>query len=73
MRGCIVQLGAAATGGLADPDDAVRPVLDVLLKLRAVVRAEKRFDMSDLIRDELAAIEIEVRDTPTGVVWSRRS
>lgn len=73
LRGCIVQLGAAATGGLADPDDAVRPVLDVLLKLRAVVRAEKRFDMSDLIRDELAAIEIEVRDTPTGVVWSRRS
>ena len=72
MRGAIVQLGSAATGGLADPDDALRPVLGVLLKLRAVVRSEKRFDMSDLIRDELAAINIEVRDTSEGAVWSRK-
>jgi hypothetical protein len=73
LRGCIVQLGGAATGGLADPDDALRPVLAVLLKLRAVVRSEKRFDMSDLIRDELAAIDIEVRDTPEGAIWVRKS
>ena len=73
LRGCIVQLGAAAAGGLADPDDVLRPVLDVLLKLRSAVRKEKRFDMSDLIRDELAAIDIEVRDTPEGAVWARKS
>ncbi len=73
LRGCIVQLGGAATGGLADPDDALRPVLAVLLKLRSVVRSEKRFDMSDLIRDELAAIDIEVRDTPEGAVWVRKA
>lgn len=72
LRGCIVQLGAAAAGGLADPDDVLRPVLDVLLKLRSAVRKEKRFDMSDLIRDELAAIDIEVRDTPEGAVWARK-
>lgn len=72
LRGCIVQLGGAASGGLADPDDTIRPFLGVILKLRGIVRSEKRFDLSDLIRDELAALCIEVRDTPQGVVWSRR-
>lgn len=72
LRGLVVQLGAAASGGLVDPDDAIRPFLDIVLKLRGIVRSEKRFDMSDLIRDELAAISIEVRDTPQGAVWSRK-
>jgi hypothetical protein len=72
LRGCIVELGAAAAGGLADPDDTIRPVLDVILKLRSLVRGEKRFDVSDLIRDELAALSIEVRDTPQGAIWSRK-
>lgn len=72
MRGSIVQLGAVASSGLADPDDAIRPLVDVILKLRALVRAEKRFDMSDLIRDELADVHIEVRDTPNGAVWSKK-
>ncbi len=72
LRSFIVQLGAAANVGLVDPDEAVRPLLDVILKLRSVVRSEKRFDMSDLIRDELGAINFEVRDTPQGAVWSRR-
>jgi hypothetical protein len=72
LRGFVVQLGNAATAGLADPDEAVRPLLDVILKLRAIVRGEKRFDLSDVIRDELGAVSIEVRDTPTGPQWSRK-
>ena len=38
----------------------------------AKVRAEHRFDLSDLVRDELAAAGIEVRDTPDGVAWELR-
>jgi cysteinyl-tRNA synthetase len=38
-----------------------------------VVRAEKRFDLSDLVRDQLLAAGIEVRDTKDGVEWVLRS
>ena len=41
-----------------------------MLSVRAIVRAEKRFDLSDIIRDAFAALNIEVRDTPDGVQWS---
>ena len=33
------------------------------------VRAAKRYDLSDTIRDGLAAAGVEVRDTPNGQVW----
>jgi cysteinyl-tRNA synthetase len=44
----------------------------VLLELRAAVRADKRYDLSDLIRDRLADVDVEVRDTPQGVEWVLR-
>jgi cyanophycinase-like exopeptidase len=69
LRSMIVRLGDAAVGGLADPRDALEPIMNVLLELRSAVRTDKRFDLSDLIRDRLAAVKIEVRDTPQGVEW----
>ena len=69
LRSMIVRLGDAAIGGLANPRDALEPIMNVLLELRSVVRADKRYDLSDLIRDRLAAINVEVRDTPQGVEW----
>ena len=39
------------------------------IALRTAVRAEKRYDLSDLLRDRLTAAGIEVRDTPDGPVW----
>ena len=69
LRSMIVRLGDAAIGGLADPRDALNPIMNVLLELRSVVRADKRYDLSDLIRDRLATINVEVRDTPQGVEW----
>jgi len=73
LRSMIVKLGDAAQGGLADPRSVVGPYMDVLLALRATVRAEKRYDLSDIIRDHLAAIGVEVRDTREGVQWELRS
>jgi cysteinyl-tRNA synthetase len=37
--------------------------------MRAVARAEKRYDLSDLVRDRLLAAGVEVRDTKDGVEW----
>ena len=72
LRSMITRLAGAATGGLRDPREVVGPFVDVLLDLRAQVRADKRFDLSDIIRDRLAAIKVEVRDTPQGAEWGFR-
>ena len=69
LRSMIVRLGDAAVGGLADPRAVLGPVVDVALAARIEVRAAKRYDLSDQIRDGLAAAGIEVRDTPDGQVW----
>ena len=73
LRSMITRLAAAATGGLRDPRDVLGPFVQVLLDLRAQVRSDKRFDLSDIIRDRLAAINVEVRDTPDGAQWGFRT
>ncbi|WP_338669271.1 cysteine--tRNA ligase [Pseudodesulfovibrio methanolicus] len=40
-----------------------------LLDARAQARKDKDFDKSDAIRDELAAMQVEVHDTPQGATW----
>ena len=73
LRSMITRLATAATGGLRDPRDVLGPFVQVLLDLRAQVRADKRFDLSDIIRDRLAALNVEVRDTPDGAQWDFRT
>lgn len=73
LRSMITRLAGAATGGLRDPRDVLGPFVQVLLDLRAQVRTDKRFDLSDIIRDRLAALNVEVRDTPDGAQWSFRT
>ena len=73
LRSMITRLAGAATGGLRDPREVVGPFVQVLLDLRLQVRADKRFDLSDMIRDRLAEISVEVRDTPQGVEWGFRN
>jgi hypothetical protein len=70
LRSMISQLGDAAVGGVKDPREVVAPFVEAMLSVRATVRAEKRFDLSDIIRDVFASLHIEVRDTPAGVEWS---
>lgn len=69
FRGMILKLGEAASSGLADPRATVAPYVEAILEIRKVVRAEKRYDLSDIIRDALAGARVEVRDTPGGVEW----
>ncbi len=69
LRSMVVRLGEAAADGVRDPREVVGPVVGAVLALRSTVRSEKRYDLSDLIRDELASAGVEVRDTPDGVEW----
>ena len=53
---------------------AVRKGIDItqvenLLHKRQEARAQKDFALSDLLRDQLFTMGVELRDTPTGVVW----
>lgn len=70
LRSVIVELGEVARSGLADPRDAVRGFVETLLELRDRARTEGRYDESDLIRDRLAALGVEVRDTEEGTEWA---
>jgi hypothetical protein len=66
---------ARATAALGDPVDVtgtLRPLVDLLLRLRDQARADKRWADSDAIRDGLAAAGVEVRDTPDGTTWEAR-
>ena len=72
LRSMVTRLAGAATGGLRDPREVVGPFVQILLDLRAQVRSDKRFDLSDMIRDRFADINVEVRDTPQGVEWGFR-
>lgn len=72
LRSMISALGDAADTGLVDPRENARPWVEAMLEVRRIVRAEKRYDLSDVIRDAFAALGVEVRDTPTGVEWDLR-
>jgi hypothetical protein len=69
LRSMIVRLGEVAVKGLADPRTAIEPVMQVVLEVRRRVREEKRYDLSDLLRDRLADVGLEIRDTPSGAEW----
>jgi len=44
-------------------------VVDMVLELRAKAKAAKDWATSDHIRDELAALGFEVKDTKDGATW----
>jgi cysteinyl-tRNA synthetase len=51
-------------------DDLESKVNDLLAR-RAAARAAKDWPASDRVRDELAALGVQVKDGPTGTTWSR--
>lgn len=69
LRSMISALGDAADTGLVDPRESARPWVEAMLEVRRIVRAEKRYDLADIIRDAFAALGVEVRDTAAGVEW----
>jgi len=66
----IVRLGNAAAEGLTDRTELIRPLVDDLLALRDSLRAARRWDEGDTIRDALAAYGVVVADGPDGTTWA---
>jgi hypothetical protein len=70
LRSMIVELGELAERGARDPRAVVGPFVETLLELRRRARDERRFADSDAVRDGLAELGVEVRDTPSGTEWA---
>ncbi|MBO5180624.1 MAG: cysteine--tRNA ligase [Paraprevotella sp.] len=58
------------TGGNSSREEAFGKVVDMLLEQRRIAKANKDWATSDRIRDELAALGFEVKDTKDGFSWS---
>ena len=69
MGGRILGLRLKADGGSADlaPYEGA---VDLLMEIRSNAKANKDWTTSDLIRDKLAALGFNVKDTKNGVEWS---
>lgn len=60
------------TASTASGTDALKPyadAVDLLMEIRANAKKNKDWATSDLIRDRLAAIGFDVKDTKNGVEW----
>jgi cysteinyl-tRNA synthetase len=44
--------------------------MQVIIRLRAEAKGKKDFATSDLIRDELKAINIQLQDSKEGTTWT---
>jgi hypothetical protein len=69
LRALVVRLGELAVDGARDPRERIGPYVDLLLDLRTSARDAKDFATSDLVRDRLGDLGVEVRDTPSGPAW----
>lgn len=45
-------------------------LIELLIEYRTQARAEKNWALSDRIRDDLAKLGIELKDTPSGITWN---
>ncbi len=56
-----------------DHMDQVNGLMKLVIDIRNNARANKDFKTSDLIRDELAALEIELKDGKEGTTWKSKN
>lgn len=52
-------------------DDRAPALLDLMLQMRAQLRAAKQWALADQLRDGLTALGYVINDTPTGSTWQR--
>lgn len=63
-------LGLENVAQKASGTDTLSGAVEVLIKLRQEARANKNFELADKIRDELAAVGIELKDGKEGTTFS---
>ena len=49
--------------------EALSKVMELIIDIRAKVKADKNFELSDNIRDKLIAAGIQIKDTKEGTAW----
>ena len=64
-------LGLDLTPSEAPSEDLSTGLMDLVLELRKEARNRKDWALSDKIRDDLAALGIQVKDGKTGTSWER--
>jgi len=69
LRRMIVRLGELARIGTRPLRGVIGPYVGQLLGLRDSARRDRRFADADGIRDQLEALGLSVRDTPSGTEW----
>ena len=69
LRAMVDELGALGAVALRDPAETLGPFVELALALRDRARREGRFADADVVRDRLADLGVEVRDTPAGTDW----
>jgi cyanophycinase-like exopeptidase len=72
LRALVVRLGELADTGVADPAERLGPFVDLLLARRDAARDVRDWPAADAVRDGLAELGVEVRDTPDGTTWLLR-
>jgi cysteinyl-tRNA synthetase len=72
LRSLVVRLGELAEGGVGDPAARVAPFVDLLLRQRDRARDARDWPAADAVRDGLAELGVQLRDTPDGTSWSLR-
>ena len=66
----ILGLAEEKDGSNKAREEAFGKVVDIVLEQRQQAKAEKNWALSDQIRDQLAALGFEVKDTKDGFSWS---
>lgn len=61
----------AAQGETAGEDDLIEDVMQLVIELRQSARTQKDWTTSDLIRDKLQSIGIQIKDGKEGAVWNK--
>ena len=73
LRAMVVELGRLAEPGVRGPVEILRPFVELLLAVREEARAAGDFGTADRIRERMARLGVEVRDTPHGPQWLLRA
>lgn len=64
-------LGLTLQEPASDSDGNTGPFVDLLLEVRADLRAAKQYDLADKVRQRLVELGISLEDTPHGTEWKR--
>ena len=64
-------LGLVDDSSDSGSDELIHGLVDMILDVRKVAKSQKDFATSDLIRDKLKALGIQIKDTKDGVEWTK--